>query len=340
MILTPETAANRRAIDQGGAGAGPQQAPFPWFGGKSRVADLVWSRFGDVPNYCEPFFGSGAVLLGRRGTPKIETINDLDGFVANFWRAVKTDPEAVAVAADNPVNEADLHARHMWLLKQRADITSHLMGDPDYYDAKMAGWWVWGLCCWIGSGWCSGTGPWIEEDGRMVLGDAGQGINRQLPHLGNAGHGINRKLPHLGDAGQGILDWMQRLADRLRRVRVCCGDWERICGPSVTTKRGITGVFLDPPYSDDADRADGLYASDSLTVAHSVRDWCLAHQDDPQMRIALCGYEGERELPGWECVAWQAHGGFGSQGEQAGRANKHRERIWFSPACLRGGRLL
>jgi len=27
------------------------KAPFPWFGGKSRVADLVWDRFGNVPNY-------------------------------------------------------------------------------------------------------------------------------------------------------------------------------------------------------------------------------------------------------------------------------------------------
>jgi site-specific DNA-adenine methylase len=39
------------------------KAPFPWFGGKSRVADIVWDRFGDVANYVEPFFGSGAVLL-------------------------------------------------------------------------------------------------------------------------------------------------------------------------------------------------------------------------------------------------------------------------------------
>lgn len=28
------------------------KSPFPWFGGKSRVAHLVWDRFGDVPNYC------------------------------------------------------------------------------------------------------------------------------------------------------------------------------------------------------------------------------------------------------------------------------------------------
>lgn len=60
------------------------KAPFPWFGGKSKVSDLVWSRFGDVPNYIEPFFGSGAVLLGRPHEASTETINDLDCMVANF----------------------------------------------------------------------------------------------------------------------------------------------------------------------------------------------------------------------------------------------------------------
>jgi site-specific DNA-adenine methylase len=34
------------------------RAPFPWFGGKRRVAPVVWQRFGDVENYVEPFFGS------------------------------------------------------------------------------------------------------------------------------------------------------------------------------------------------------------------------------------------------------------------------------------------
>ena len=37
-------------------------APFPWFGGKRQVADEVWSAFGDVVNYVEPFAGSLAVL--------------------------------------------------------------------------------------------------------------------------------------------------------------------------------------------------------------------------------------------------------------------------------------
>ena len=130
------------------------RAPFPWFGGKSRVSELVWERFGNTPNYVEPFFGSGAVLLARPHEAKIETIHDRDCFVANFWRALQSDPDAVARHADNPVNEADQHARHLWLINQ-TDWAERMKTEPEFYDAKIAGWWVWGQCIWIGSGWCS-----------------------------------------------------------------------------------------------------------------------------------------------------------------------------------------
>jgi DNA adenine methylase len=40
----------------------------------------------------------------------------------------------------------------------------------------------------------------------------------------------------------------------------------------------------------------------------------------------------------WEKIAWKAQGGYGNQGtETNGRKNAGRERIWFSPHCLRPG---
>lgn len=346
------------------------QAPFPAFGGKSKIAHVVWQRFGEPANFVEPFANSAAVLLKRPGWTErvnwIETINDADGFISNFWRAVAADPEQVAHYADWPVNENDLTARHAWLVRNHlGSLATKLEGDPDFYDAKIAGWWVWGACCWIGSGWCSGVGPWQQVDGELVavggrgvkrarpaLGDAGRGVNRQLVHLGDAGQGVNRQRPHLGDAGQGVnrkrpadpdglIAWMQALSARLRRVRVACGDWSRVCGPSPTTKLGLTAVFLDPPYSDLANRDPGLYAVDSLDVAHEARAWAIANGDNPQMRIALCGYDGEHAMPeGWTSYRWKAHGGFGSQGDENGngRANAAREVVWFSPYCLADGR--
>lgn len=291
------------------------RAPFPYFGGKSRVAAEVWARLGDTPNYCEPFFGSGAVLLARpHAEAGIETVNDKDGYVANFWRAVQADPEQVARWADWPVNENDLHARHIWLVNRHDELAAKLEGDPDYYDAKVAGWWCWGMCCWIGSGFCSGQGPWQSVDGKLV-------------HLGDAGKGVNRQL--VGD----IYGWMAALSDRLRGVRVCSGDWARVCGPSVTSKHGLTGVFLDPPYA-HTERDSGLYRVE-MEAADAVREWAIEEGKNPLMRIALCGYEGEHPMPpDWSVHEWKASGGFGSQGKGTGRENSVRERVWFSPACL------
>jgi len=311
------------------------QAPFPWFGGKSRASDLIWSGLGDVQNYVEPFAGSLAVLLGAPKVANIETVNDLDGFVANFWRAVVHKPEETVHWADWPVNENDLHARHSWLVPRREALSRKLEGDPDYCDPKIAGWWVWGICCWIGSGWCSGNGPWSVVDGEMVK--KGRGVNRQLPHLGDAGRGVNRQLPDLRDKGvhknTSLLEWFTALSERLRMARVCCGDWKRVLGPSPTTKLGVTGIVLDPPYSDN-ERSSNLYALDSGTVAADVRSWALEHGDDPKMRIALCGYDTEHVMPGWVGLPWKANGGYGSQGNGRGRENASRETVWFSPGCF------
>jgi site-specific DNA-adenine methylase len=323
-------------------------APFPWFGGKSTVADRVWRGLGNVEHYVEPFFGSGAVLLNRPHAAKVETVNDKDGLLANFWRAVRVDPDAVAHHADWPTNEADLHARHLWLVGQREPITERLMGDPDYYDAKAAGIWVWGSCNWIGSGFCSGEGPWIAVDGVLIDRrqlphlSAGQGIYRKLPHLGDAGRGINRQLPHLGNAGRGdfIRGWMADLSARLREVRVACGDWSRVCGPSVLgAGGGKVGVFLDPPY-DQSGRSD-VYAQEGSFGAE-IDDWCLKVGTKSDTRIVVAGYDGEHAAlidAGWRVEGWKASGGYGSQGNGAGRDNARREMLWFSPGCLSGGDL-
>lgn len=89
--------------------------PYPWFGGKHRIAGAVWRRFGKIRNYVEPFFGGGAVLLARPdfdpAHPPTETVNDINAWLCNFWRAVKAEPDAVAEFAADPVSELDLHAR-------------------------------------------------------------------------------------------------------------------------------------------------------------------------------------------------------------------------------------
>lgn len=107
-----EREARMSAVLASGAATMDYRSPFPWFGGKSRAAPLVWSALGDVLNYVEPFFGAGAVYFLRPHPHQIATLNDKDGMVANFWRALRANPAAVAEWADQPVFENDLHARH------------------------------------------------------------------------------------------------------------------------------------------------------------------------------------------------------------------------------------
>lgn len=286
-----------------------------------------------------------------------------------------------------------------------------MKADPAYYDAQIAGWWVWGQCLWIGSGWCqrpewtgrgvgaaanrgvhnkrmSGTGngqgvgvhrvgivphakrPKLRERGndgvrhqfdRNAHGTAHQ---KRRPHLTNnqGGASSNRRWQGGGQGGGsgvhaprlsqqapahnngygngalsvaversgGLYEYLNALSVRLRRVRVCCGDWKRVLTPSVTTYVGLCGVLLDPPYSHEM--RERCYSEDH-DIGSDVRTWAIEHGDDPEFRIALCGYEGEHEMPDtWECVPWKAHGGYART--ERGKENRERERIWFSPHCL------
>lgn len=410
------------------------KAPFPWFGGKSRVAHLVWNALGDADNFIEPFCGSAATLLLRPHTPRIETVNDADCYVANFWRSTALAPEAVAEQADWPVNEADLHARHRWLVlsEEAKTFRQRMRTEPDYFDAKVAGWWCWGLCCWIGGGWCSiqhcestqypmltgnhgyggrgvnmdqdkGGGPSLDNRKPRIDGGEGQsghGVHakgerphewQQVPVLTDAaggrgcnsgltgggpglpqtrpfvtggyhqyGVGVNAGRPQLADAfsrGRGVngndtagtcdarrawlVDWFNRLRDRLRTVRVCCGNWLRVCdSESVTTRLGTTGIFFDPPYGASAGRDMNLYAVDSGDVAAEVLAYCLERGSNPKMRIVLAGYAGEGhevlEANGWQVIAWKSQGGYGNRSAK-GKANAKKERLWLSPHCVSDG---
>ena len=314
-------------------------APFPYFGGKRRAAPLVWRALGDPAGYVEPFAGSAAVLLARtlKGR-RVETLNDADGWLVNAWRAIRLAPDDVAEHAFGPVTEIDYHARLAWLQERRdAELVAWLEGNPEAHDPKAAGWWLYVLACGIGDPF--GPGPWRVVDGHLRdtrglphLGDAGQGVNRGLPHLGDAGRGVNRELPHLGNAGQGALTlYMRRLAERLSRVRITCGDWQRVVKPSVLRSGsggdGGRAVFLDPPYATSGD----LYAHRE-DVGEAVRTWCRTAS--PDLRIVLCGYDDEHDSLGWRSIEGRSGGGAG----YSTRAdNGRRERLWLSPACFGAG---
>lgn len=174
---------------------------YPYFGSKAAIAPVLWEAFGvDCPNFVDPFCGSASVLLARPRAGKIETLNDAHAFIPNFLRAVRSAPDAVAEHAEWPVSEIDMHARHTALLAMVDEaFVERLRADPDYFDAKVAGWWVWGASIWIGSGWCDDSHRNGATSQRPALSHGGSGVfrgeHRRRPVL--AGQGSEGR-PHYG----------------------------------------------------------------------------------------------------------------------------------------------
>lgn len=67
---------------------------FGWYGGKFSHLDWLLPQLPECHHYCEPFAGSGAVLLNRKPSP-VETYNDIDGEVVNFFKVLREDKETL-----------------------------------------------------------------------------------------------------------------------------------------------------------------------------------------------------------------------------------------------------
>ena len=222
------------------------------------------------------------------------------------------------------MHELEIHAWHKKLVKLIPYVKARLEADPLWFHPVIAGRWVWGLSAWIGSGWCH-----VES--------------KQMPHLG--GSGLDQGCGvHNGENRTHLYEVFRALSERLRHVRVTCGDFERILSPVITWKHGTTGVFLDPPYPPDAGSSKAVYGrSDEREVFDRAFRYCVENGHDKRLRIAFCYYDGTpvdgqdvstklRTLR-WDVVPWKARGGYG--GQSGTNENAARERIAFSPGCIR-----
>ena len=320
------------------------KVPFPYFGGKSSIADIVWSVLGQPKHYIEPFFGSGAVLLARPNYKPgmIESVNDKDGFIANVWRSLQFSPDETAKWCDWPVNHADLIARKAALIKNENRLLENLCTDDKWHDPVMAGYWIWAASSWIGSG--------MTRPGQIPhISDSGMGVHAtgQIPHISHGGKGVHAtgKRPHISHGGVGVQEpyntnlyaWFRQLSERLRYVRVVCGDWTRVCGGEWQDKIGDCGMFFDPPYG-DTDRDTAIYHHDSTDISAEVEKWVLERGAKQSYRIVVAGYDSEYKslvANGWTTQAWSAQGGYAiiGAGKSRGSVNRHREVLFFSPHC-------
>lgn len=186
-------------------------------------------------------------------------------------------------------------------------------------------------------------------DGIPKISRPGDGVCSlgSIPHVGGSGEGIHALGPAVGNGGDASLlqvpfstnlyAWFRALSERLRYVRVVCGDWKRVCGGNWQDGQGSCGMFFDPPYGTDATRCV-VYKEDSMDVAGEVRQWALERGHKETYRMVLAGYYEEHEdllKHGWRVHCWSAQGGYGNQGseESRGKKNRMREALFFSPHC-------
>lgn len=66
--------------------------PFAYYGGKTTLAERIVDNLPQHTHYVEPFAGSLAVLLAKPRSD-METVNDLDGDLMNFWKVLRDRPE-------------------------------------------------------------------------------------------------------------------------------------------------------------------------------------------------------------------------------------------------------
>jgi DNA adenine methylase len=76
---------------------GQKLIAFGWYGGKFSHLEWLLPLLPPCHHYCEPFAGSAAVLLNRYPSP-IETYNDLDGEVVNFFRVLRGERDKLVEA--------------------------------------------------------------------------------------------------------------------------------------------------------------------------------------------------------------------------------------------------
>ena len=294
---------------------------FPYFGTKRKFADQVWRRFGNPERYIEPFAGSIAVLLRRPELPAgeyAEVIGDLSGKIANTWRAIQADPEAVARHCTWPTIQQDQIARSREMRRWFSKNEEKIKNDPDFFDAKIAGWYVWGQSSTAGA----------------VYGDS----DYHGPTLFQGGVNLRKtKYSHISfeKCIKLNIDILKRISDRIHAIHVHCKPWEKCLSSNLLTNRGNiadAAIFLDPPYK-LKQRANKIYENEEQSddAAVASYEWAIANGE--KYKVAYCCHSNDFPLPaGWDCEEREFI--------MEDRKNRGEVKDWvmFSPACLKPGK--
>lgn len=212
------------------------RSPFPWFGGKQKLADDILATFPPHSVYVEVFGGGASVLLSK-APATLDVYNDLDDGLVNFFTVLRDAPERLV-----PLLELTPYARSEWL---RCRAEWHTVTDPV---ERARQWYV------VAS----------QSVGGMVARDARPGWKRDLGR-GWGGERLGRM--HLSRAASTAnrVDHIWRFVQRFRSVQIECLDW-RACLERYDAPDAL--FYLDPPYIAATRRAGG-YRHELADVDHA-----------------------------------------------------------------------
>lgn len=270
------------------------RSPFPWFGGKQKLADEIVALFPEHNVYVEVFGGGASVLLAKP-PGRLDVYNDLDEGLVNFFRVLRDRPEEIVARL-----ELTPYSRLEW---ERARERYTIERDPVEWAR---------LFYVIAAG--SFAGFAARDNGGAGRGWGGERLGRM--HLSRAASTANR------------VDHIWRYVQRMRLVQVENLDW-RACLDRYDAPDAL--FYLDPPYV-PATRRSGGYAHELTADDHAeLVDRVLALQGvaivsgyDHALYAPLSDRGGftRHEYAVWSTAA---------RGEKGLARDRRYEVVWASP---------
>jgi DNA adenine methylase len=243
---------------------GRKRIAFGWYGGKYSHLDWLLPHLPQCHHYCEPFGGSAAVLINRPASP-VETYNDLDGEVVNFFRVLR-DKKAHLVRA----------------------IALTPFSREEFYRACQP---------------ITGKITEVERARRFFV--RARQVRTGLAQTASLGRWANCKnTSRAGMSGVvsrwlGSVDGLPEIAERLIRVQIENRPALEVLDLYDDTQ---TLFYCDPPYHHDSRGDSKAYGFEMNDLQHRA---FVKKVRSLRARVAISGYSCElynRDLSDWRCI--------------------------------------
>ncbi len=274
------------------ARARDRRIAFGWYGGKFSHLDWLLPLLPMTTHYCEPFGGSAAVLVNRPPA-QVETYNDIDGEVVNFFRVLRDQKEALIEAIGlTPFSREELKIA---VEEVSAGLTDLERARRFFVRARQVR---------TGLAQTASEGRWAH----CVL----------TSRSGMAG-AVSRWL--------GSVEGLSEIAQRLLRVQI-----ENAPALEVIRRYDSpeTLFYCDPPYLHESRSDHKAYAYEMTDQEHVELAAILR---SVQGKVAVSGYRSplmDRLYADWRCIEGPAKKAHSTNTRPDGKKQERAEALWIN----------